>query len=217
MWNQNGLQMAEAASLEEFFVPPGSMGSLTRELLRRLGETKGVVLWVQDHLSRRESGQPCWSGVWQVTDCPVLYVRVGKPVDVLRVMEEGASCRDLAAVIGEIHGLPKALDFVATKRLKLRAEASGVPVMLVCSGPIGLSAARNRWRVTALPSASHPDDDAAPGPPRWQLDLTRARGWRPGCWIAVHDGAAGHVHLAPASDDGAMAPERRAAQGETLG
>ena len=43
-------------------------------------------------------------------------------------MEQGAGCAGLSAVVGEIHGAPAVLDFTATKRLALRAEASGVPV-----------------------------------------------------------------------------------------
>lgn len=164
--------------LEEAAAAPRSAGALTAELLHRLTRP-GPILWAQDHSSRREAGRPCWAGVRQLTNRPVLYMRVSRPVDVLRVMEEGASCQDLAAVIGEIHGEPKALNFVATKRLKLRAEASGVPVFLLRSENTGLSAARSRCRIEALPSTIHPHDAAAPGAPRWEVPGVAHPGWLP--------------------------------------
>lgn len=213
-------QGPETGPLEEFAHAAGGVGALTAEVLCRLGERPGPILWAQDHPSRREGGRPCWAGVAQMTARPVLYVAVGRAVDVLRVMEEGASCQDLAAVIGEIHGDPKALDFVATKRLKLRAEGTRVPVLLIRSENTGLSAARSRWRVSPLPSAQHADDPVAPGAARWRLELLRARDGRPGCWIAGHDGiereglddesargddAADHRALAARPGDGALA------------
>jgi protein ImuA len=214
----------DAAALEEFAFVPGGIGALTAEVLHRIAARPGPVLWAQDYASRRESGRPCWAGVARMTPRPVLYVAVGRPVDVLRVMEEGASCQNLAAVIGEIHGLPKVLDFVATKRLRLRAGASRVPVLLVRSENTGLSAARNRWRITPLPSARHSHDAAAPGSARWRLELLRARDGRAGIWIAGHDGleredgsdrrAADHLALVSRPGDGTLAQDSSAAGGQ---
>jgi protein ImuA len=214
----------DPAALEEFAFVPGGAGALTAEVIHRVEARPGPILWVQDYPSRRESGRPCWSGIAQRTSRPVLYVAVGRPVDVLRVMEEGASCQDLAAVIGEIHGVPKTLDFVASKRLRLRSGVSRVPVLLVRSENSGLSAARNRWRITPLPSAPHPYDAAAPGAARWRLELLRAREGRPRTWIARHDGleredvpdreAADHVALVSRPADGALAQGSGAAGAE---
>lgn len=214
------------ALFEEAAAAPGGAASLTAEVLHRL-ERAGPILWVQDHSSRRETGRPCWAGVRQMTGRPVLYVTVGRPVDVLRAMEEGASCQDLAAVIGEIHGAPKALDFVATKRLKLRAESACVPVFLLRSENGGLSAARSRWRVAPLASAVNLHDPSAPGMPRWRLEVLRARDGRPGAWIASHDGleadsglqgeAADHQPLVPGLRDGALGHGSRAAGTEAAG
>ena len=108
---------------------------------------------------------------------PVLRVEVSHPRDVLWAMEEGAACAGLSAVVGEIHGAPEVLSFTATKRLALRSEASGVPLWLIRSGDHGaLSAARERWRVSSLPSDMHPWNSAAPGQPVWEAELFRARG-----------------------------------------
>ena len=171
------------------------------------------MLWVQDFLSRRENGAPYTPSLRGFgLDQPVLLVTVSHPRDVLWTMEEGAACAGLSAVIGEVHGGPEVLDFTATKRLSLRAEASGVPLYLIRSGdPGGLSAARMRWRVSALPSLIHPQDAQAPGAPRWDLDLFRARGHPPGRWVATYDPdsrksarAADRLRLVPHADDGAV-------------
>lgn len=149
---------------------------------------------------------------------PVLQVRVSHPRDVLWAMEEGAVCGGLSAIVGEVHGAPKVLDFTATKRLALRGAASGVPIYLIRSGDAGvLSAARARWRLGARPSAAHPHDLRAPGLPRWQADLFRARGRAPGRWLASYDPfaarGADRFNLVPEADVGALdAGEPRGAE-----
>lgn len=174
------------------------------------------ILWVQDRLSRREGGRLYLPGTGKpVPGAPILRVEVSHPRDVLWAMEEGAACAGLGAVVGEIHGDPAVLDFTATKRLALRAEASGVPVWLIrAGGAAGLSAARERWRVAALPSAPHPHDPGAPGAPAWEAELFRAQGRPPGRWEARHepgrasDGPADRLRLVPPSRDRALAPDR---------
>lgn len=177
----------------------------------------GPVLWVQDRPSRQETGRPYLPGLMSGPGIsrPFLCVEARRPVDVLWAMEEGLRCRALSAVIGEIWGAPAALNFTATKRLALRAEESGVPAWLIRGGAEpDLSAARERWRVSSLPSAVNPDDPKAPGDPQWVLELFRARGQRPGKWIARHDRAAHRLDLtAPLRDGtvdgrGAEAPRR---------
>lgn len=146
------------------------------------------LLWVQDRLSRRESGQPCLAGMG---DPALLYLEVSRATDVLWAMEEGLRCTDLGGVVGEVWGNAPALDFTATKRLALRAEAHGVPAWLIRRAATpDLSAARERWRLASLPAAQDPDDARAPGAPVWRADLFRARWRATGQWVA-HPEAAG--------------------------
>jgi len=160
------------------------------------------VLWVQDRLSRLESGLPYLPGLGAR---PVIRVEVNRPVDVLWALEEALRCRALVMAIGEVWGAPRALDFTASTRLALRAERYGVPCWLIRrAAPADLSAARGRWRVGALPSAVHPHDPGAPGDPRWRLELFRARDAPPGTWVATHERAADRVDLVAASGDGAV-------------
>ena len=163
--------------------------SATGFVLSLLSGATGPILWVQDYTSRRESGHIYAPSLKAFgVDQALLQVTVSHPRDVLWAMEEGASCASLSAVIGEIHGGPAVLDFTATKRLVMRADASNVPLYLIRSGdPGGLSAARMRWRVGVLPSLPNLHDPLSPGPSQWDVDLFRARGRTPGRWVARYD------------------------------
>ena len=146
----------------------------------------GPLLWVQDRLSRREAGRPCQAGLpEELAARGLMYLSVSRPVDVLWALEQGLAGAALGGVIGEVWGDPPALDFTATKRLALRAEAQGLPCWLIRRGATpALSAARNRWRVTSLPSLPVADDQRAPGQALWKAELFRARWTRPGTWVA---------------------------------
>ncbi len=189
-------------------------GAATAFVLAALPEGGGPILWVQDRLSRREGGRLYLPGGAAGPRADILRIEVSHPRDVLWAMEEGAACAGLGAVVGEIHGDPAVLSFTATKRLALRAEASGVPVWLIRGGAGGgLSAARERWRLTAMPSAPHPFDPQAPGAPIWDAELFRARGRPPGRWEArhePHDGA--HAHERREERAGSAARVGRAAR-----
>ncbi len=195
-------------------------GAVTGFVLACLAGKSGTVIWASDRMSRRENGRLYGPALRRFGfKGRILRVEVSHPRDVLWAMEEGASCAGLDAVVGEIHGAPEVLSFTASKRLALRSEASGVPVWLLRTGEDGaLSAARERWRVSALPSERHPYDAQAPGAPAWEADLFRARGRAPGVWRAVYEpahrakaGTQDGLRLVPRSGDGSLAPDHRAA------
>ena len=202
------------ALLSEIFVASIADAGAVGFVLSRLGPGAAPILWVQDKLSRKEAGRPYLPGLGRAQ--PVLLVEVARPADVLMAMEDGLRCKSLMAVIGEIWGAPPALDFTATKRLALRSEAGNVPCWLIrrAAHP-DLSAARDRWRVASLPSAANPDDAAAPGDPRWRIELFRSRRAQPGEWVARYDRASGRLDLSAPFRNGALAKgdgtdERRA-------
>lgn len=168
----------------------------------------GLVLWAQDRLSRIETGAPFLPGMGRT----LLRLDLSRAADVLTALEDGLCSRALAAVVGEIHGNPRALDFTASRRLALRAETAGIPCWLIRhAAQPDISAARMRWRLTSLPSDPDPDDIHAPGDPRWQAELFRARGLPPSVWGARYDRAADRLHLVAASGDGKLAAPRRRA------
>ena len=149
------------------------------------------VLWVQDKAARRLTGRPYRPGLPAALRHRVIHVAAATAEDALFALEEGLRCRELACVIGEIAGNPRALDFTASRRLSLAAERHRVPLVLVrLDAARDLSAARMRWQVTAAPSPSPRWNARAPGTPAWRAELFRARVHPPGEWIlrALRDG-----------------------------
>lgn len=147
------------------------------------------VLWVQDTASLRLSGRPYRPGLPAGLRGRLIHVRAAKPEDALFALEEGVRCRDLACVIGEIAGNPRALDFTASRRLSLAAEKHGVPLFLIrLDAARDLSSARMRWQVRAAPSLPPRWNPAAPGAPAWHGELFRTRAHAPGEWILRDEG-----------------------------
>jgi protein ImuA len=108
----------------------------------------------------------------------VIYVEAGDEPSVLACFEEGLRHRGLGAVVAEV----AALSMIASRRLQLAAEGSGVigiairrwrrQAEAVAFGQP--TAAVTRWRVSALPSTPLPVPGI--GRSRWRLELIRCRG-----------------------------------------
>ena len=161
------------------------------------------VLWVQDAAALRLGGRPYRPGLPEPLRHRLIHVVARRPEDLLFALEEGVRCRDLAFVIGELAGNPKALDFTASRRLSLAAEKHGVPLMLVrLDAERDLSSARMRWQVRSAPSSAPRWNAFAPGSPAWHAELFRARGHTPGEWILRDDG-----HVLTADRIAASAPD----------
>lgn len=148
-----------------------------------------ALLWVQDKAALRLGGRPYRPGLPKAFRHRLIHVVAEKAEDALFALEEGLRCRDLCAVIGEVTGNPKALDFTASRRLTLTAEKHGVPLWLVrLDAARDLSSARMRWQVAAAPSPRSRWNADAPGTPSWRAELFRARTHSPGIWILRDDG-----------------------------
>lgn len=151
-------------------------------------EDRRQVLWVQDARAVQRSGRPFRHGLPLDLRHRIIHVEAKTPEDALFALEEGLRCRDLACVIGEITGNPRALDFTASRRLSLAAERHRVALWLVrLEAQADLSSARMRWRVEAAPSAPRRWNAAAPGTPVWKAELFRAARHAPGNWIISND------------------------------
>lgn len=205
--DRNAPDRSDNPTLSEVFSDTVIDGAATGFVCAQLGPQDKPVLWVQDRVSRREGGRPYLAGLPH--PLKIMHVSVARPVDVLWAMEEGLRCHGLCAVLGEIWGDPACLDFTATKRLALRAEAQARPAILLRrAAQPNLSAARLRWRLSSLPAAGDAHDLRAPGAPLWRAELFRAR-WRdPGAWVA-RPGPEGLIldHAHPATPS----PEKRQA------
>jgi protein ImuA len=212
--------MAEPTLAEVFAAPAAASAAAALALANHSVEgADRPLLWVQDRLSRIETGAPYGPALGR----PFLHVAAHQPALTLAAMEEGLRSGAVAAVLGEIWGEPAVADFTATRRLAMRAEASGTPCWLIrhAAAP-ALSAARLRLRVAPWPSAPHPDDPQAPGDPCWRVTQFRARGARTGDWVIRHDPKTHHLHILAALSDGhaaadAARPARRARRADGRG
>lgn len=167
--------------------------ALARDALAAAGEGEDArqVLWVQDRKAIRLGGRPFLHGLPPAWRDRLIHVAASTPEDALFALEEGLKCRDLACVIGEIAGNPRALDFTASRRLSLTAEKHGVRLWLVrLDAAPDLSSARMRWQARAAPSPRPRWNPAAPGSATWHAELFRARGHVPGEWMLNDDNSA---------------------------
>ncbi|HSG32935.1 MAG TPA: hypothetical protein VLA37_00250 [Sphingomonadaceae bacterium] len=147
------------------------------------------LLWVQDRASLRLTGRPYRPGLPPQLRARLVHVAARSPEDALFALEEGLRCRELACVIGELAGNPRALGLTASRRLSLAAEKHGVPLFLIRhDAERDLSSARMRWDIRSAPSSRPRWNEAAPGAPAWQAELFRARGHRQGQWILRNEG-----------------------------
>ena len=174
-------------------------------------EDRRSVLWIQTREAARIGGRPYRAGLPQDLQARVIHVLADKAEDALFALEEGLRCRELAFVIGEVAGNPKALDFTASRRLTLTAQKHGVPLFLVrVDAARDLSSARMRWEVASAPSAAPEWNAQAPGEPSWKAELFRARNHAPGEWMLSDVGgrlvAGKHSERGSASLDGKTLP-----------
>lgn len=171
------------------------------------GQGERPWLWVQDKAARRLGGRPYRPGLPMELRHRLIHVAADKPEDALFALEEALRCRDLAFVVGEIAGNPKALGFTASRRLSLAAEKHGTPLWLVrLDAARDLGSARMRWEVRSAPSPRTRWNAAAPGAAAWEAELFRAHTWQPGRWV-LEESEAG-LSARPSTGSG------RAASGE---
>jgi protein ImuA len=191
-------------TLSELFATHPRDGGWAGFLLGQV-DTSKPLLWVQDRMAILESGRIHPPGLPTQN---LIHVEARDARDALWAMEEGVRCSCLSAVIGEIWGDPRALDFTATRRLAVASERSGTTCWLVrLGGTTNLSGARMRWRVASAPSLLNDLDPKASGLPAWDAELFRARGMPPGRWSLAYE--ADRFHLVAASGDRALGEEQR--------
>ena len=104
----------------------------------------------------------------------LVLVRAANMGELLWAAEEAIACRAVAGVVADIGSHSRLLDFTASRRLSLRAAATGGSIFLLRYG-LGreASAAHLRWRLTPFPSAHARYDARAPGPLRWRAALEK--------------------------------------------
>jgi protein ImuA len=154
---------------------------------------KGTVLWC---LRGRDLFAPALASVGLHPD-RVVYVETAKDAQVLPAMEDALRHGGLGAVVGEV----ARLSLVASRRLQLAAEGSGVPALVLrrwrndaerAAGEEP-TAVFTRWQVGAAPSRPPP----VPGlsRPSWRVELLRCRGAHSCSWIVEACDAEGRLRV----------------------
>jgi protein ImuA len=149
------------------------------------------LVWVRQDFTEIESGALSMSGLAELGLDPRLVVTV-RAADVdtaLRTAADAFACDALGAVVLEVWGEARQLDLVASRKLTLAAQASGVTGLLLrMAAEPQPSTAETRWIVRAAhsPPASHLMPAAAWstwGAPVFDAQLVRNRHGPVGRWI----------------------------------
>jgi protein ImuA len=164
---------------------PAAMGFALALALRRMADPaeRRPLLWCRLAREEREWGRLYGHGL-ETLGLPrrrFITVTLKKPVALLWTMEEALKSGALAVVMGDADAAHAGL--TATRRLSLAAHAGKSAGLMVFAGEAAAAtASHSRWSAAAAPSRAPPYDPQAPGSPMWRVELTRARGGRPGAW-----------------------------------
>ena len=132
-------------------------------------------------------------------------ITLKKPASLLWTMEEALKSGAVAAVLGDAEAAHA--DLTTTRRLSLAAAAGKCAAILTFAKPdASATASHTRWTAAAVPSSSPAHDAAAPGGPCWNIELTRARGGRPGAWTLEWHHAQSRFSLVPGFSRRAIHP-----------
>jgi protein ImuA len=194
---QGGLALG---AMHEVFADAGRQSAAATGFVAGLAgraAARRPLVWVRQDFTEIESGALSMSGLAELGLDPRLLVTV-RAADVdtaLRTAADAFACDALGAVVLEIWGQPRQLDLVASRKLTLAAQASGVTGLLlrVAAEPLP-STAETRWIVRAAHSPPAPSlmpaaplRPAAPGSawgaPVFDAQLVRNRHGPVGRWI----------------------------------
>ena len=155
------------------------------------------LVWVRQDFTEIETGALSMSGLAELGLDPRVLVTV-RAADVdtaLRTAADALACDALGAVVLEVWGEARQLDLVASRKLTLAAQASGVTGLLLrLAAEPSPSTAETRWIVRAAHSppaaASMPAASSLPaaawsawGAPVFDAQLVRNRHGPVGRWI----------------------------------
>ena len=212
------LRRAQGGALHEVFSDDlrGSNAALgfalgqARGLLE--GKRSAIVILGLRH-EAHDVGVPYGSGLahFGVDPDAVVIGIIETLAELLWAIEEAVACRAVAAVVADIRGNPPAFDFTVSRRISLRATASGTSVFVLRNGTEReATAAQLRWRLDPAPSVSPPFDGRAVGPPRFRAVLEKGRQGREGLTLLVEWRSNGFVVV---ERPGAVAAARPASPG----
>src|SRR6476660_7651801 len=174
--------------MHEVFAQTGRQSAAATGFVAALaGRSAGrrPLVWIRQDFTEIESGAVSMSGLAELGLDPRLLVSV-RAADVecaLRTAADALACDALGAVVLEVWGQARQLDLVASRKLTLAAQASGVTGLLLrLAAEPQPSTAETRWIVRAAhsPPAAH---WSAWGAPVFDAQLVRNRHGPVGRWI----------------------------------
>jgi len=176
-----GFPLPAAGLLQEIFTDEhrhagAALGFALGQARSLLTPARPAVIYLQLAKQAQEMGLPYGPGLLTLGFDPdaLVLVRAATITELLWAAEEAMACSAVAAVVADIAGHHKALDFTASRRLGLRSARSGASLLLLRYGTgREASAAHLRWRITPALSAARRFDALAPGAPRWQVQLEK--------------------------------------------
>jgi protein ImuA len=140
------------------------------------------LVWVRQDFAEIESGALSMSGFSELGLDPrlIVTVRAADAETALRATADAFACDAVGAVVLEVWGETRQLDLVASRKLTLAAQASGVTALLlrVAAEPAP-STAETRWIVRA----AHSPPAEGWGAPVFDASLVRNRHGPVGRWI----------------------------------
>jgi protein ImuA len=175
-------------ALHEVFADAGRQSTAATGFVAGLAvraAARRPLVWVRQDFTEIESGAPSVSGLAELGLDPRLLVTV-RAADVdsaLRTAADALACDALGVVVLEVWGEARQLDLVASRKLTLAAQASGVTGLLLrMAAEPQPSTAETRWIVRA--AHSPPAVALAPwGAPLLDAQLVRNRHGPVGRWI----------------------------------
>jgi protein ImuA len=119
------------------------------------------LFWVRPDYEALEYGALSPQGLAELGGDPrnLIQVRTRNPAEALSAASDILASPYAGALLLEIHGQPKCLDLVASRRLAFAAGESGAtPILLRNGAQDEPSAALTRWQVSSAPSSARDDD-----------------------------------------------------------
>jgi len=178
---KGGLGIAASGVLQEIFTDGhrnsgAALGFALAQARGLLTAGRQVVVYLQLLSEAQEMGVPYGPGLASFGFDPdaLVLIRPFNMVELLWAAEEALACQAVAAVVADIAGQPKILNFTASRRLALRTAAAGVSLMLLRYGDWReATASQLRWHLKPMRSGETPFDAKAPGATRWLARLEK--------------------------------------------
>jgi protein ImuA len=190
---------------------PAACGFALALAIRRLedGGERRPLLWCRLETEVREYGRSYGYGIEQLGlhRQRFLTLTLRKPVALFWTLEEALKSGALAVVLGDV--AVQHLTLTASRRLALAGQQGRAAGLIVLTRNYSnATASQSRWCIATSASPSAGLDPRAPGPPTWQVGLTRIRGGRPGDWTVSwqKDHASHRFTLVSGFSGGALHP-----------